>query len=261
MRPPQIGRRCWPPACRSPRPAAFSASGWESAGCSAGSSPTAPSPPCSDFRSARNRIATAKLVVYAAWAAGVSILLALGLLITGLATGLGAPDADAVAGLARQLALGLLTALIAVPAGWAASWGRGLLPGIAVTIGLLVVAQVSVLGGFASWLPLVAPAFWAMQPDAGDCACPVVRPVGAAGLRCRDGGDLGAAATRPVNPGGQECAVRSAGTTDGAAAAWRWCPRRPAWLPAAAVRRPTRPRGHPARADPRRSPPAWMPEP
>ena len=77
------------------------------------------------------------------------------------------PDADAVAGLARQLALGLLTALIAVPAGWAASWGRGLLPGIAVTIGLLVVAQVSVLGGFASWLPIVAPAFWAMQPGAG----------------------------------------------------------------------------------------------
>jgi ABC-2 type transport system permease protein len=114
----------------------------------------------------RDRIAEAKLVVYAAWAAGVSILLALGLLITGLATGLGPPDTDALTGLARQLALGLLTALIAVPAGWASSWGRGLLPGIAVTIGILVVAQVSVLGGFASWLPIVAPAFWAMQPSA-----------------------------------------------------------------------------------------------
>ncbi len=114
----------------------------------------------------RSRIAMAKLVIYAAWAAGVSVLLTLGLLVTGLAAGLGPPDAGTVAGLARQLALGLLTAVIAVPAGWAASWGRGLLPGIAVTIGLLVVAQVSVLGGFASWLPIVAPAFWAMQPDA-----------------------------------------------------------------------------------------------
>jgi len=115
----------------------------------------------------RSELAMAKLVVYAAWAAGVAALLVLGLLVTGLANGLGAPDADAVAGLARQLALGLLTALIAVPAGWAASWGRGLLPGIAVAVGLLVVAQISVLGGFGSWLPIVAPALWAMQPATG----------------------------------------------------------------------------------------------
>lgn len=115
----------------------------------------------------RGRIAMAKLVVYATWAVGISALLVVGLLVTGLATGLGPPDATAVSGLARQLVLGLLTALIAVPAGWAASWGRGLLPGIAVTIGILVVAQVSVLGDFASWLPIVAPAFWAMQPAAG----------------------------------------------------------------------------------------------
>ena len=86
------------------------------------------------------------------------------LLGAGLALGLGLPDGAAVAGLGRQFALGVLTAAIAVPAGWAASLGRGLLPGIAATVGILVLAQVAVLADFASWVPFVAPAMWALQP-------------------------------------------------------------------------------------------------
>jgi len=113
----------------------------------------------------RSAIATAKLIVFLAWAVVVSAALTVLLLVAGFALGLGAPDGAAIAGLARQFALGALTALIAVPAAWAASWGRGLLPGIAITVGILVLAQVSVLADFASWIPFVAPAFWSIHPD------------------------------------------------------------------------------------------------
>jgi ABC-2 type transport system permease protein len=113
----------------------------------------------------RSAIATAKLVVFIGWAVGVAVALTVLLLAAGFVIGLGAPDTDAIAGLGRQLALITMTSLIALPAGWAASVGRGLLPGIAVTVGILVVAQVSVLADFASWVPFVAPAFWAIHPE------------------------------------------------------------------------------------------------
>jgi ABC-2 type transport system permease protein len=115
----------------------------------------------------RSAIAAAKLVVFIGWAVGVAVALTVLLLAAGVAIGLGAPDTDVIAGLGRQLALIIMTCLIAVPAGWAASVGRGLLPGIAVTVGILVIAQVSVLADFAPWVPIVAPAFWAIHPEAG----------------------------------------------------------------------------------------------
>src|SRR6478609_2146821 len=111
----------------------------------------------------RGAIAGAKLLVYLAWA--LLVALALVLLGAGSAVGLGAPDTDVLVGLARQFALGALTALIAVPCGWAASLGRGLLPGIATAVGILVIAQVSVVAGVGGWVPFVAPAAWAMRPD------------------------------------------------------------------------------------------------
>lgn len=113
----------------------------------------------------RAQIATAKLLVYAVWAIVIGLALVLFLLVAGLFAGLGATDSNVLVGLARQFALVVLTALIAVPAGWASSWGRGLLPGIAVAVGILVIAQVSVVAGFGSWFPLVAPALWAIHPD------------------------------------------------------------------------------------------------
>lgn len=111
----------------------------------------------------RGTIAAAKLVVYAVWALAVCVALTALLPLVGLVAGIGLPSAAEFAGLARQLALGLLTALIAVPAGWAASLGRGLLPGIATAVGILVVAQVAAVAQVGSWVPLVAPAFWALQ--------------------------------------------------------------------------------------------------
>jgi len=124
----------------------------------------------------RSATAAAKLVVFIGWAVGVAAALTVLLLAAGFAIGLGTPDANAIAGLGRQLALGALTALIATPAGWAASIGRGLLPGIAVTVGILVIAQVSVLADFAAWVPIVAPAFWAIHPDAGTSIALVAVP-------------------------------------------------------------------------------------
>ena len=114
----------------------------------------------------RGRLAGAKLVVYAGWALVISALMTVILLGAGIAIGLGVPDATVFAGLGRQFALGVLTASIAVPAGWASSLGRGLLPGIAASVGILVLAQVAVLADFASWVPFVAPAFWVLQPAA-----------------------------------------------------------------------------------------------
>jgi ABC-2 type transport system permease protein len=112
----------------------------------------------------RGRLAGAKLVIYAGWSVIVSALTVLALAAVGAAIGLGMPDGAALVGLGRQFALGLLTALIAVPAGWAASLGRGLLPGIAAAVAIVVLAQVSVLADFGSWVPFVAPALWAIDP-------------------------------------------------------------------------------------------------
>ena len=125
----------------------------------------------------RGAIAAAKLVVYLAWAVVVALALVVFLLVAGVAVGLGAPGPDTLVGLGRQLALGVLTALIAVPCGWAASVGRGLLPGIATAVGILVVSQVSVIAGFASWVPFVAPAFWAIHPNATTAVALVVVPI------------------------------------------------------------------------------------
>lgn len=125
----------------------------------------------------RSAIAAAKLLVYLVWAVVVALALAVLLLGAGLAVGLGAPDTDALVGLTRQVALGTLTALIAVPCGWAASLGRGLLPGIATAVGILVISQVSVIADVASWVPFVAPAFWAIHPNVETAVALVVVPI------------------------------------------------------------------------------------
>ena len=113
----------------------------------------------------RGTIAAAKMLVYAGWALAASLALTALLPLVGLLIGIGLPSVADLIGLSRQFALGVLTALIAVPAGWAASIGRGLLPGIATAVGILVVAQVSVVAGVGGWVPFVAPAAWAIHPD------------------------------------------------------------------------------------------------
>ena len=46
-----------------------------------------------------------------------------------------------------------------------ASVARSILAGIAATIVLLIVAQVCAVLGVGVWVPLIAPALWAIAPD------------------------------------------------------------------------------------------------
>lgn len=115
----------------------------------------------------RGRIAAAKFGVFAAWGAGVSLALTLGVLAAGLGLGFGMPDAAALRGLSRLLALGLLTMLAAAPVAWCASLSRSLLAGVGCAVALVVLAQVGALAGAGGWMPLAAPAIWAMSGPVG----------------------------------------------------------------------------------------------
>ena len=108
-------------------------------------------------------IALAKLIVYSIWAAAMSLLLALVLILVGTVAGLGAIDGDIWAMLVRQSVLGLMSAAITLPVAWAATLSRSVLGGVSVAIGLVVVAQVSVLAGLGGWMPLAGPALWAVS--------------------------------------------------------------------------------------------------
>ncbi len=119
----------------------------------------------------RSTIAIAKLLVYFVWAASTSVALALILLVVGAIAGLGPLTGVAWAALARQVALGVMTAMIAVPVAWAATLGRSVLAGVSVSIGLVVVAQVSVLAGAGGWMPLASPALWSIS--AGEAVSPL----------------------------------------------------------------------------------------
>lgn len=115
----------------------------------------------------RSTIAAAKTIVYLGWAVAMSLGLAALLLAVGLIAGLGPLDADTCMALTRQVALSFMTAAIAVPVAWAATLGRSVLAGVSVAIGLVVVAQVSVLAGAGGWMPLASPALWAISSGAG----------------------------------------------------------------------------------------------
>lgn len=111
----------------------------------------------------RSTIALAKLLVYGGWAVAVNAMLAALLLLLGLMAGLGGLTAGDWMGLARQVALGVMTAAIAVPVAWAATAGRSVLAGVSTAIGLVVIAQVAVLAGAGGWMPLASPALWAIS--------------------------------------------------------------------------------------------------
>jgi ABC-2 type transport system permease protein len=111
----------------------------------------------------RTTIALAKLIVYVAWVIAMSVLLAIVLTLVGTFAGLGPIAAETVAMLFRQAALGVMSAAITLPVAWAATLSRSVLGGVSVAIGLVVVAQVSVLAGLAGWMPLAAPALWAIS--------------------------------------------------------------------------------------------------
>ncbi len=109
------------------------------------------------------RIALAKFVVYALWVMLVSMSLTLGLLGLGTVLGYGAPSPDVWAGLVRQTALAMLSGALAVPVAWIATITRSLLAAVGGVIALVVVGQVGAIVGAGGWMPLVAPALWAMS--------------------------------------------------------------------------------------------------
>ncbi|GAA1702248.1 hypothetical protein GCM10009808_20230 [Microbacterium sediminicola] len=109
--------------------------------------------------------AMAKVTVYLAWAGLVAVALTAGEVVLGLALGLGAPDEAAWLGVARQFALVLLTAVIALPVAWVTTLTRSLLAGVGTVIGLVAVAQIVVIGGAGGWVPLAAPTLWALEMD------------------------------------------------------------------------------------------------
>jgi ABC-2 type transport system permease protein len=113
----------------------------------------------------RGAIAVAKLTVAMVWTAVISICLTATIVVAGLALGIGMPDASAMSELLRLVLLTVLSGLLAVPAAWAATVGRSLLPGIAVTIGLIASAQVMVVVGTGAWYPIALPALWAIDPQ------------------------------------------------------------------------------------------------
>ncbi|MDF2562822.1 MAG: elastin (supravalvular aortic stenosis, Williams-Beuren syndrome)-like protein [Microbacterium sp.] len=114
----------------------------------------------------RSTIALGKLIVYLAWAVIMAGILTVMLGVIGVSGGLLSSDPGHVTELLRIPVLTLLTALLAVPAAWIASIARSILAGIAATIVLLIVAQVSAVLGVGIWVPLIAPAIWAIDPHA-----------------------------------------------------------------------------------------------
>lgn len=130
----------------------------------------------------RPTIALAKLVVYLVWTVMVAIGLALVVAVVGAASGLGLSDGAAWSGLGRLVALTAMTAMLAVPAAWAATLGRGLLPGIATTVAIMAASQIIVVaGGVGAWFPFAAPALWAITPgivSPTQLALAAIAPVG-----------------------------------------------------------------------------------
>ena len=112
----------------------------------------------------RPTIALAKLAVYLLWTMTVALALPLAAGAIGMAFGLGPPTSVAWEGLTRLFGLTLMTGALATPVAWVATLGRGLLPGIATTVGLIATAQIMVVAGTGGWFPFAAPALWAIMP-------------------------------------------------------------------------------------------------
>lgn len=93
----------------------------------------------------RTRIALAKLTVYALWATVVSVALTAGVLVLGLTLAYGPPSSQTWGALGRVLVLAMLSAGIAVPVAWVATFSRSLLAAVGCTVALVVVAEVGAL--------------------------------------------------------------------------------------------------------------------
>ena len=108
----------------------------------------------------RHLVASAKLVLFLAWAGVVALTVTVVTLVVGLAMGFGAPDSVAVGALLKLALVSGLTSLLAMPCAWVATLSRGILAPVGTAVGLIVLAQLSVFTGIGAWFPFAAPGAW-----------------------------------------------------------------------------------------------------
>ncbi|MGD2102070.1 MAG: ABC transporter permease [Acidimicrobiia bacterium] len=116
----------------------------------------------------RSTIAGAKLAVLAAWTMGLSGLVVLMTVITGMLGDVGPVDGQTIVpGLWRLFAVAVSTTVLALTMGLVASVGRGYLPAIGAMIVIVAIAQVSVLFGTGAWFPFAVPGLLAVAGTDG----------------------------------------------------------------------------------------------
>ena len=115
----------------------------------------------------RATIARAKLLVFGAWTLALYIALVALLGSVGVVLGLGMPDAPVWPRAGKLLVVLMLSALLSLPAGLAASLTRGYLGGIGAVVAIVIVSQISVATGTGGWFTFAAPSLWAATPGAG----------------------------------------------------------------------------------------------
>lgn len=107
----------------------------------------------------RAQIALAKVSVTLLWALGLSVAVALLVLLGGTLQAL--TLSEGVRGALKLSALGVLMSLGALPAAWVASVARGYLPGIGAVLGIVILSQLATAFGGGAWVPWAAPVLWA----------------------------------------------------------------------------------------------------
>ena len=115
----------------------------------------------------RATIARAKLLVFAGWSLAFCLALVALLIVVGVVLGLGLPDETAMARSGKLLVVLLLSSMLSLPAGLAASLTRGYLGGIGAVIAIVIVSQIAVATGAGGWFTFAAPGLWAATPGAG----------------------------------------------------------------------------------------------
>lgn len=107
----------------------------------------------------REAIAGAKFIVVACWSSGLTLLIYLLGLGTGVAIGLPGWSLGLAMQAAAQIALmaGLTIALV-TPFGWAASVGRGYLPPVGIMLLMIFLAQIIAATGWGDYFPWSVPA-------------------------------------------------------------------------------------------------------
>ena len=121
----------------------------------------------------RFEIAAAKFVAYLSWGVIVSATLTGGVLLLGVVFGYGMPP---IMGLLKVAGLSLFSALVVVPVAWLTTLSRSVFAGVGITIALVVIAQVAALVGVGGWLPITAPASWALSLLTGGMVVVLVVP-------------------------------------------------------------------------------------